>query len=102
VPFVPKTPDGTYDPDHAGLPGYFGESVAAIHDDDTSSQFDSVVIGQTVDFPSPASPTAGRPDTFRLAYLLFNTVMNLTTQDAQVDCFRNLSRSATSGPPNST
>jgi SAM-dependent methyltransferase len=26
--------------------------------------------------------------TFRLAYLLRNTIMNLTTQDAQVDCFR--------------
>ena len=25
---------------------------------------------------------------FRLAYLLRNTIMNLTTQDAQVDCFR--------------
>jgi len=27
--------------------------------------------------------------TFGLAYLIFNTIMNLTTQDAQVDCFRN-------------
>ena len=27
--------------------------------------------------------------TFRLAYLVFNTIMNLTTQDAQVNCFRN-------------
>ena len=26
---------------------------------------------------------------FSLAYLVFNTIMNLTTQDAQVDCFRN-------------
>jgi SAM-dependent methyltransferase len=26
---------------------------------------------------------------FRLAYLVFNTIMNLTTQDAQVNCFRN-------------
>jgi SAM-dependent methyltransferase len=29
------------------------------------------------------------PGTFRLAYLVFNTIMNLTTQDEQVDCFRN-------------
>lgn len=29
---------------------------------------------------------------FALAYLIFNTIMNLTTQDAQVDCFRNVSR----------
>jgi SAM-dependent methyltransferase len=27
---------------------------------------------------------------FRLAYLVFNTIMNLTTQDAQVGCFRNV------------
>ena len=29
-------------------------------------------------------------DTFRLAYLVFNTIMNLTTQDEQVACFRNV------------
>jgi SAM-dependent methyltransferase len=28
--------------------------------------------------------------TFSLAYLVFNTIMNLTTQDAQVACFRNV------------
>jgi SAM-dependent methyltransferase len=28
--------------------------------------------------------------TFRLAYLVFNTIMNLTTQDEQVQCFRNV------------
>ena len=27
---------------------------------------------------------------FRLVYLVFNTIMNLTTQDAQVACFRNV------------
>ena len=27
--------------------------------------------------------------TFRLVYLIRNTIANLTTQDAQVDCFRN-------------
>lgn len=30
------------------------------------------------------------PGTFRLAYLVFNTIMNLTTQDEQVECFRNV------------
>jgi SAM-dependent methyltransferase len=30
------------------------------------------------------------PDTFSLAYLVFNTIMNLTTQDAQVTCFGNV------------
>ncbi|MEU9594243.1 class I SAM-dependent DNA methyltransferase [Streptomyces sp. NPDC048219] len=29
------------------------------------------------------------PGTFTLVYLVFNTINNLTTQDAQVDCFRN-------------
>ena len=28
--------------------------------------------------------------TFRLAYLVFNTITNLTTQDEQVECFRNV------------
>jgi SAM-dependent methyltransferase len=34
--------------------------------------------------------TAQVEGTFSLAYLVFNTIMNLTTQDAQVDCFRNV------------
>ena len=33
--------------------------------------------------------TATVDGTFSLAYLVFNTIMNLTTQDAQVACFRN-------------
>ncbi len=42
-------------------------------------------IGVTIgDF---ASAQAGA--TFRLAYLVFNTITNLTTQDEQVNCFRN-------------
>lgn len=28
--------------------------------------------------------------TFRIAYIVFNTIMNLTTQEAQVDCFGNV------------
>ena len=31
--------------------------------------------------------------TFSLVYLVFNTVMNLTTQDAQVACFANAASS---------
>jgi SAM-dependent methyltransferase len=34
--------------------------------------------------------TARAGGTFALAYLVFNTIMNLTTQDAQVACFRNV------------
>jgi len=33
--------------------------------------------------------TARADGEFSLAYLVFNTIMNLTTQQAQVDCFRN-------------
>ncbi|WP_328748270.1 class I SAM-dependent methyltransferase [Streptomyces sp. NBC_00285] len=36
--------------------------------------------------------TARVPGEFSVAYLVFNTIMNLTTQDAQVDCFRNVAR----------
>jgi SAM-dependent methyltransferase len=43
-------------------------------------------IGVTIgDF---ATTRAG--GTFRLAYLVFNTIMNLTTQDEQVQCFQNV------------
>jgi len=34
--------------------------------------------------------TARADGTFTLAYLVFNTIMNLTTQDAQVACFANV------------
>jgi SAM-dependent methyltransferase len=33
--------------------------------------------------------TTGVEGTFRLAYLVYNTITNLTTQDEQVECFRN-------------
>jgi len=36
--------------------------------------------------------TATADGTFRLAYLVFNTIMNLTTQAGQVACFRNVAR----------
>jgi SAM-dependent methyltransferase len=34
--------------------------------------------------------TARAPGSFRLAYVVWNTIMNLTTQAAQVACFRNV------------
>jgi SAM-dependent methyltransferase len=34
--------------------------------------------------------TTRAPGTFRVAYLLRNTIMNLTTQDEQVECFRSV------------
>jgi SAM-dependent methyltransferase len=36
-------------------------------------------------------------DTFALAYLVRNTITNLTTQDEQVDCFRNVARHLEAG-----
>jgi SAM-dependent methyltransferase len=36
--------------------------------------------------------TASAPGVYRLAYLVFNTIMNLTTQAAQVACFKNVAR----------
>jgi SAM-dependent methyltransferase len=36
--------------------------------------------------------TATAEGTFRLVYLVFNTIMNLTTQAEQVACFRNAAR----------
>jgi SAM-dependent methyltransferase len=53
----------------------------------------SDAIGVTVgDF---ADAKVGR--TFRLAYLLRNTITNLTTQEEQVDCFRNVAAHLESG-----
>ena len=36
--------------------------------------------------------TASAGDGFALAYLVFNTISNLLTQDEQVECFRNAAR----------
>jgi SAM-dependent methyltransferase len=36
--------------------------------------------------------TARAPGEFALVYLVFNTISNLVTQDAQVECFRNAAR----------
>jgi SAM-dependent methyltransferase len=41
--------------------------------------------------------TARVAGTFRLAYLVYNTIMNLTTQAAQVACFRNVAAHLESG-----
>ncbi len=41
--------------------------------------------------------TARAAGTFSLAYLVFNTIMNLTTQDAQVACFANVAAQLSPG-----
>ncbi|MBT2410530.1 class I SAM-dependent methyltransferase [Streptomyces sp. ISL-12] len=48
--------------------------------------------GDTVDVTVGDFATTRVEGTFSLAYLVFNTINNLTTQDAQVDCFRNAAR----------
>ncbi|UXI82366.1 class I SAM-dependent methyltransferase [Streptomyces vinaceusdrappus] len=45
--------------------------------------------GDTVGVTIGDFATTRVPGTFSVAYLVFNTINNLTTQDAQVDCFRN-------------
>lgn len=49
----------------------------------------SEAVGVTLgDFAT--TKVEGRRGSFSLAYLVRSTIMNLTTQDAQVDCFRNV------------
>lgn len=48
-----------------------------------------VEIGDMTTTRADGDAGAGR---FRLVYLVFNTIMNLTTQDAQVACFENAAR----------
>jgi SAM-dependent methyltransferase len=45
--------------------------------------------GDAIDVAIGDFATTHVPGTFRLAYLVFNTIGNLTTQDAQVACFQN-------------
>ncbi|MFI8946426.1 class I SAM-dependent DNA methyltransferase [Streptomyces sp. NPDC053750] len=45
--------------------------------------------GEAVEVTIGDFATTRVPGTFTVAYLVFNTINNLTTQDAQVDCFRN-------------
>jgi len=49
-------------------------------------------IAVTIGDMTSASATAGADGAFRLAYLVYNTIQNLTTQAAQVACFRNVAR----------
>jgi SAM-dependent methyltransferase len=45
--------------------------------------------GKDIDVTIGDFSTTSVEDSFSLAYLVFNTIMNLTTQTAQVACFRN-------------
>ena len=46
--------------------------------------------GDRIDVTIGDFATAKAPGTYTVAYLVFNTISNLTTQDAQVECFRNV------------
>ena len=46
--------------------------------------------GEGIDITTGDFSTAKVEGSFRLAYLIYNTIMNLTTQTAQVACFRNV------------
>jgi SAM-dependent methyltransferase len=46
--------------------------------------------GDAIDVTIGDFATTRLDGSFSLAYLVFNTIMNLTTQGAQVDCFRNV------------
>jgi SAM-dependent methyltransferase len=48
--------------------------------------------GESIDVAIGDFATTTVEETFSLAYLVFNTIMNLTSQDAQVACFRNVAR----------
>jgi SAM-dependent methyltransferase len=48
--------------------------------------------GEAIDVAIGDFATTTVEETFSLAYVVFNTIMNLTTQDAQVACFRNAAR----------
>ena len=46
--------------------------------------------GDAIDVTIGDFATAKAPGTYRLAYLVYNTIENLTSQDRQVACFRNV------------
>ena len=53
--------------------------------------------GEGIDVTIGDFSTTRLDGTFRLAYLVYNTIMNLTTQAAQVACFRNVAEQLESG-----
>jgi SAM-dependent methyltransferase len=48
--------------------------------------------GEEIDVTIGDFATAQPPRSYTLAFLVFNTIMNLTTQEAQVACFENVAR----------
>ncbi|MFD4791322.1 class I SAM-dependent DNA methyltransferase [Streptomyces sp. NPDC058459] len=54
-------------------------------------------IGVTIGDFATATVDTRTDGPFTLAYLVYNTIMNLTSQEAQVDCFRNVAEHLVSG-----
>lgn len=69
------------------------EPMAAKLREKVSEEDIPVVIG---DMSTATAPPPG-PGGFHLVYLVYNTITNLLTQDAQVDCFVNAARHLTPG-----
>ena len=78
------------------LPNHFGEAVAAEYDGDErfAPEHLELETGFLADVPVAigdfASTVVGAD--FDLAYLVYNTIGNVTTQDAQVATFENAAR----------
>jgi SAM-dependent methyltransferase len=70
------------------------ERGVAVHGIELSEAMAARLRGKTDEIPvTIGDMTTTRVDgTFALVYLVFNTIMNLTTQDAQVACFENAAR----------
>ncbi len=90
--------------------GYFGEPVAAGYDDPAGRMFQPEVIdpavsllaelaagGEAIAVTIGDMATTRVDGSFSLAYLVFNTINNLTTQEAQVACFRNVAAHLAAG-----
>ncbi|GAA1011943.1 methyltransferase [Acrocarpospora pleiomorpha] len=75
----------------------FDERIAETYEAKWPELFDPAVVDPAVSFLADLAgsgaahfATTGPGGTFQLAYLVRNTITNLTTQDEQVECFRNV------------
>jgi SAM-dependent methyltransferase len=66
-----------------------GDAISVTIGDMASTTVEGTVDAELVDVTIGDMATTRVEGTFRLVYLVYNTIGNLTTQDAQVACFRN-------------
>ncbi|MGH3627280.1 MAG: class I SAM-dependent methyltransferase [Sciscionella sp.] len=90
---------GTYDESAAGM--FAPEVVDAVHGVDSSramiARLRAKPGGEAITVSIGDVATTRVASTFSVAYLVFNTIMNLTTQAAEVACFRNVAAHLESG-----